>query len=53
MFESHADFLGIDLFNVYSLPFLKDIVKKVKKHVNVPLIIFAKGAHYAIPGKIY
>ncbi|KAK6633184.1 hypothetical protein RUM44_003785 [Polyplax serrata] len=48
VFESHSEYLGFDLFNKFVLPVLRRIVERVKESVDVPLIIFAKGAHYAI-----
>merc|ERR550519_363743 len=54
VFESHAGKLGKKIFLKYSLPFLKKIVTEVKcqlKHRNlpsVPMIVFAKDAHYAL-----
>lgn len=51
MFESHADYLGLELFQKFALPQITDILKRVKEKIDVPMIIFAKGAHYAISGK--
>lgn len=51
VFESHAEVIGYDTFTLCSLPYLKQIVEKVKKKLGpdaVPMTIFAKGAHYAI-----
>ncbi|KAK2554597.1 Uroporphyrinogen decarboxylase [Acropora cervicornis] len=51
VFESHAEAIGYDTFTVCSLPYLKQIVQKVKEKLGpdcVPMTIFAKGAHYAI-----
>lgn len=53
LFESNAEYLGLDLFNEFALPYIKLINEKVKlklKETNsdVPMTIFAKGAHYAL-----
>lgn len=54
VFESHAGKLGQKLFRKYSLPFLKKIVTEVKFQLKdrglpcVPMIVFAKDAHYAL-----
>ncbi|KAL0271201.1 UNVERIFIED_CONTAM: hypothetical protein PYX00_008373 [Menopon gallinae] len=48
IFESSAEYLGPDLFKKYSLKYLSMIVNNIKKAINVPIIVFAKGAHYAI-----
>nr|XP_009860485.1 uroporphyrinogen decarboxylase [Ciona intestinalis] len=54
VFESHAGILGSSTFAKFSLPYLAKIATQVKKQLSdlgiqrVPLIIFAKGAHYAI-----
>lgn len=52
LFESHAGLLCKELFDQFSLPYLKRIASEVKSRLgddqNVPMTIFAKGAHYAI-----
>lgn len=57
VFESNAEYLGPDQFNEFSLPYLRDIAKRVKENlrvngggeaVDVPMTVFAKGAHYAL-----
>lgn len=51
VFESHAEYLSPDLFQKYSLPYLTQIRAKVKERLgknNVPMTVFAKGAHYAL-----
>ncbi|PSN32074.1 Uroporphyrinogen decarboxylase [Blattella germanica] len=54
VFESSAEYLGPELFSSYALPTLKEIVNKVKARVeekgfgNIPMTVFAKGAHYAV-----
>ncbi|CAG5082499.1 Similar to Urod: Uroporphyrinogen decarboxylase (Drosophila melanogaster) [Cotesia congregata] len=50
VFESHADYLNDELFDIYSLPFLKKISEQVKLKLDelgiprVPMIAFPKGA---------
>uniref|UniRef100_T2MHC4 Uroporphyrinogen decarboxylase n=1 Tax=Hydra vulgaris TaxID=6087 RepID=T2MHC4_HYDVU len=52
VFDSHAGELSADMFNIFCLPYLKDIATSVKKvlgpNQSVPMIIFAKGSHYAL-----
>jgi uroporphyrinogen decarboxylase len=54
IFESHADLLGPDLFRSFCLPILEQILEdfrdscKERKLDAVPVVIFAKGAHYAL-----
>ncbi|GLH08228.1 Uroporphyrinogen decarboxylase [Gryllus bimaculatus] len=53
VFESNAEYLGRELFLEFCLPVLQDICSKVKsklkaKSLDVPMTIFAKGAHYAL-----
>jgi uroporphyrinogen decarboxylase len=54
VFESSAEHLGPELFKNYSLPYIQDISSRVKAEVkakglgDIPMIIFAKGAHYAL-----
>lgn len=49
IFESHAGFLGSKLFNEFCMPYLIKISNEVKEEApEVPLILFAKGAHYAL-----
>nr|QIZ30869.1 uroporphyrinogen decarboxylase-like protein [Halisarca dujardinii] len=51
VFDSHAGILGSHLFSTFSLPYLEKIASKVKatlKEQAVPMVVFAKGAHYAI-----
>ena len=48
VFESHAEFLGPDLFKEFAWPYLKRIAAEVKKQVDAPMTIFCKGAHYAL-----
>ncbi|KAI5698414.1 hypothetical protein M8J75_006396 [Diaphorina citri] len=53
LFESNAEYLDLDLFKEFALPYINTINEKVKaqlKQMNndVPMTIFAKGAHYAL-----
>lgn len=53
IFESNAEYLDLDLFNEFALPYINKIHENVKlklKEINcdVPMTIFAKGAHYAL-----
>ncbi|KYO47988.1 uroporphyrinogen decarboxylase isoform A [Alligator mississippiensis] len=54
LFESHAGHLGPEQFGEFALPYLRDIVQRVKSRLEeaalpaVPMIVFAKDAHYAL-----
>ncbi|XP_061926388.1 uroporphyrinogen decarboxylase-like [Entelurus aequoreus] len=53
VFESHAGILGPLQFQEFSLPYLDDIARRVKERLkeaqqDVPMIVFAKDAHYAL-----
>ena len=51
VFDSWAGELGPTEFNVFSLPFLLQIASRVKQALGkdaVPMIVFARGAHYAL-----
>ncbi|KAM6918835.1 uroporphyrinogen decarboxylase [Xenentodon cancila] len=53
VFESHAGILGPAEFKDFSLPYLRDIAQHVKDKLkdegqDVPMIVFAKDAHYAL-----
>ncbi|KAG9482855.1 hypothetical protein GDO78_009038 [Eleutherodactylus coqui] len=54
VFESHAGCLGPQQFADFSLPYLREISRRVKQKLKaegleqVPMIIFAKDAHYAL-----
>ncbi|KAK1165231.1 uroporphyrinogen decarboxylase-like isoform X1 [Acipenser oxyrinchus oxyrinchus] len=54
VFESHAGCLGPVQFNEFALPYLQDIARRVKEKLKksgldmVPMIVFAKDAHYAL-----
>ncbi|KAI3386951.1 hypothetical protein SNEBB_004136 [Seison nebaliae] len=53
VFESHAGLLDFQQFLRFSLPYLRIIPKKVKERLRemnvaaVPMILFARGAHFA------
>lgn len=55
VFESSAEHLGPELFKDYILPCIRDISFRVKAGIkakeldDIPMTIFAKGAHYALP----
>lgn len=54
LFESHAGILSSDLFMQFALPYIRQISSRVKENLiqrtiqPVPMIIFAKDAHYAL-----
>lgn len=54
IFESNADYLTLELFNKFAGPRIIKICIDVKKRLaslgikRVPLIVFAKGGHYAL-----
>lgn len=53
VFESHAGILGPAEFKEFSLSYLRDIARRVKDKLkeagqDVPMIVFAKDAHYAL-----
>lgn len=53
VFESNAEYLGPDMFKKFALPYISSIAKTVKSklkalNIDVPMTIFAKGAHYCI-----
>ena len=49
VFDSWAGMLGPDAFRTFTLPYLKSIASRLKeRHPDIPLIVFAKGANYAI-----
>uniref|UniRef100_A0A8D0GGB6 Uroporphyrinogen decarboxylase n=1 Tax=Sphenodon punctatus TaxID=8508 RepID=A0A8D0GGB6_SPHPU len=54
LFESHAGHLGPEQFEEFALPYIQAIAKQVKGKLQagalpvVPMIIFAKDAHYAL-----
>jgi uroporphyrinogen decarboxylase len=54
VFESSAEHLGPELFKIYALPYIQQISMCVKAEVkakglgDIPMTLFAKGAHYAL-----
>ena len=54
LFETLAEYLDKNLFHKYCLPYIKRISSSVKAKLRekgvatVPMVIFAKGAHYAL-----
>jgi uroporphyrinogen decarboxylase len=49
VFDSWAGLLGPNTFRTFCLPYLEQIVDGVKEaHPDVPMIVFAKDAHYAL-----
>nr|CAD7194148.1 unnamed protein product [Timema douglasi] len=54
VFESNAEYLGSELFVEFSIPYIREIASKVKAGIkqkglnDVPMTIFAKGAHYGL-----
>ncbi|XP_016150523.1 uroporphyrinogen decarboxylase-like isoform X1 [Sinocyclocheilus grahami] len=54
VFESHTGCLGPVEFEEFSLPYLRDIARRVKDKIkesgldSVPMIVFAKDGHYGL-----
>ncbi|KAK9498379.1 hypothetical protein O3M35_003025 [Rhynocoris fuscipes] len=53
VFESNAEYLGPELFIKFALPCIARICQSVKEklkqeNLDIPMTIFAKGAHYAL-----
>lgn len=48
VFESHAEYLGPDIFAQFALPYIKQIQERVREKVNVPMCIFPKGGHFSL-----
>ena len=49
VFDSWAGLHGPETFRTFCLPYLDEIATRVKDaHPEVPLVVFAKGAHYAL-----
>lgn len=54
LFETLAEYLDKNMFDKYCLPYIKTINSSVKMKLEkkglptVPMVIFAKGAHYAL-----
>ena len=50
VFDSWAGLLAPDAFEAFSMPYLRQIARVLaERHPAVPRIVFAKGAHYALP----
>ncbi|KAI9225732.1 MAG: uroporphyrinogen decarboxylase [Piptocephalis tieghemiana] len=48
VFESWGGELSPQAFSTFSLPYLRQIAERVKQEVDVSMVIFAKGSHYAV-----
>jgi uroporphyrinogen decarboxylase len=49
VFDSWAGTLAPYHFSSFALPYLQQVAERVKaRHPDVPLIVFARGAHYAL-----
>lgn len=54
VFESTAEYLGPEMFDKFSIPYLEEIASLVRKGLSergledVPLIVFAKGAYHSL-----
>jgi len=54
VFESTAEYLGPEMFDQFSLPYLEEIAGKVRSGLNqrgvpeVPMVVFAKGAFHSL-----
>ncbi|XP_045461009.1 uroporphyrinogen decarboxylase [Harmonia axyridis] len=53
VFESSAEYLNRQLFSTFALPYLGRICDQVKlklkeKNLDVPMVLFAKGAHFSL-----
>jgi uroporphyrinogen decarboxylase len=49
VFDSWAGELSPSIFKEFSLPYLQQIAINIKKvHPSVPIVVFAKGANYAL-----
>ncbi|ELU00207.1 hypothetical protein CAPTEDRAFT_151369 [Capitella teleta] len=54
LFEAHAGIMTQEQFREFALPYYKQILNRVKqglkaKGLSVPMNVFAKDAHYALP----
>ncbi len=50
VFDSWAGLLGPETFRTFALPYLQRISNALKsQYPEIPLILFARGAHYALP----
>lgn len=54
LFDSNAEYLTLSLFKLFAYPYIIKICTQVKERLRslgiekIPLIVFAKGAHYAL-----
>jgi uroporphyrinogen decarboxylase len=49
VFDSWAGLHGPETFRTFCLPYLQEIATRFKQeHPDVPIVVFAKGAHYAL-----
>jgi len=54
LFESNAEYLNLEMFKQYAYPYISQICIQVKERLKalnierIPIVLFAKGAHYAI-----
>ncbi|MDX1531318.1 MAG: uroporphyrinogen decarboxylase [Rhodothermales bacterium] len=49
VFDSWAGELGPETFRLFAFPYLHQIGRRLKqRHPDVPLVVFARGAHYAL-----
>ncbi len=50
LFDSWAGLLGPEAFQTFAWPYLQRIAREIKRdYPEVPLILFARGAHHALP----
>jgi uroporphyrinogen decarboxylase len=50
VFDTWAGLLAPEVFATFSLPYLEQIARRVRaERPDVPLVVFAKGAHFALP----
>lgn len=51
IFDSSAEYLNLNLYKKFCLPYLKKIAVGIRAHMKleqVPLVLFAKGAHFCL-----
>lgn len=54
LFESNAEYLNLQMFEEFAYPYISQICRDLKERLKsygiegVPLIVFAKGGHYAV-----
>jgi uroporphyrinogen decarboxylase len=49
IFDSWGGLLSPEDYQTWSLPYIQRIINAVKLEYNIPIIVFAKGASYALP----